>query len=132
MTEERPQEAEAEVHSPQLSNYVVLDRLAVGGMAEIFIAQRSGSEDICVIKQLHEHLAKDAVVGNRFLREAQVAALLDHPNIARLSDAGRESGVFYLAMEFIAGQDLESMMFKLMEERRMLSFPCRDWLCRPA
>lgn len=112
--------------TPQLSRYTILQKLAVGGMAEIFLAQKHGSPDVCVVKQLHAHLAKDTgpsgqVVGARFLREAQVAALLDHPHIAKLTDARREdSGAFYLAMEFIAGQDVETMMFRLMEQRKML------------
>jgi eukaryotic-like serine/threonine-protein kinase len=105
---------------PELDRYVVFDRLATGGMATIYLAQRKGADDICIIKVLHEHLSKDPVVGNRFLREAQVASLLDHPHIARLTDAGWDKGQFYLAMEYIAGQDLETMMFKLMEQRRML------------
>lgn len=105
---------------PVLDRYVVFDRLATGGMASIYLAQRRGLDRVCIIKVLHDHLAKDPVVGNRFLREAQVAALLDHPHIARLTDAGWDRGQFYLAMEYIAGQDLETMMFKLMEQRRML------------
>jgi serine/threonine-protein kinase len=107
--------------TPQLSRYTILQKLAVGGMAEIFVAQKHGSPDVCVVKQLHAHLSKDTVVGARFLREAQVAALLDHPHIAKLTDARREdNGAFYLAMEFIPGQDVETMMFRLMEQRKML------------
>src|SRR5688572_10026731 len=106
-------ELESSRPMPALSRYAVLKKLAVGGMAEIFIAQRQGAEEICVVKLLHEHLAKDAVVSSRFLREAQVASLLGHKNIARLIDSKREQGLLYLAMEFIAGQDVESMMFKL-------------------
>lgn len=106
--------------SPRLSRYQVHQRLAVGGMAEIFVAQKHGSPDVCVVKQLHSHLAEDTVVGARFLREAQVASLLNHPHIARLTDAAREAGNFYLAMEHIAGQDVETMMFRLMEQRKML------------
>jgi serine/threonine-protein kinase len=105
---------------PALAKYDVILKLASGGMADIYVAQRSGEDDICVIKQLHEHLAKDQIVGNRFYREARVASALNHPNIARLTDAGREGDLFYLAMEFIAGQDVETMMFKLMEQRKML------------
>lgn len=107
---------------PLLDRYAVLKKLAVGGMAEIFIAQRDGADDICVVKLLHEHLTRDATVSSRFLREAQVASLLQHQNIAHLTDAKRDpSGRFlYLAMEFIAGQDVEQMMFKLMEQKKML------------
>ncbi len=103
-----------------LQDYVVLDKLASGGMATIHIAQRKHSDDVCIIKILHENYAQDPVVTSRFKREARVAALLDHPNIARLLDAKQDGEHFFLAMEFIAGKDLESLMFKLAEERRML------------
>jgi serine/threonine protein kinase len=108
--------------APQLPGYEILQKLAVGGMAEIFVAQKFGSPDVCVVKQLHAHLSEDSVVGARFLREAQVASFLNHRHIARLTDARRigDKGRFYLAMEFIAGQDVETMMFRLMEQRKML------------
>ena len=105
---------------PVLEKYTILRKLAAGGMASIYVAEQRGSGEICVVKTLHEHLAQDSVVGNRFLREARVASELRHKNIARLMDAKSENGIFYLAMEFIAGHDLESMMFKLMEQRKML------------
>ncbi len=105
---------------PVLEKYSILRKLAAGGMASIYVAERKGSDEICVVKTLHDHLAQDSVVGNRFLREARVASELTHPNIARLTDAKSERGVFYLAMEYIAGHDLESMMFRLMEQRKML------------
>src|SRR5262245_5381646 len=84
---------------PVLEKYTILRKLAAGGMASIYVAERRGSGEICVVKTLHDHLAKDSVVGNRFLREARVASELRHKNIARLMDAKSENGVFYLAME---------------------------------
>src|SRR5687767_13981605 len=78
---------------PVLEMYTVLKKLAAGGMASIYIAEQSGSGEICFVKTLHDHLAKDSVVGNRFLREARVASELRHKNIARLMDAKSENGV---------------------------------------
>ncbi len=104
---------------PNLGRYEVLDKLAAGGMAEIFLAQKNGSNEVCVIKRLHDHLARDPIVGSRFVREAEVAALLHHKNIARLTDAGHEGGAFYLAMEYIPGRDLETLIFRLRRNRRL-------------
>lgn len=114
------QQAKKTTALPELEHYEVIEKLAVGGMAAIFSARRKGSQEICVIKALHDHYAQDPIVANRFLREAQVAAMLQHPKIAHLTDAKREGDIFFLAMEYIAGQDLETMMFRLMEHRRML------------
>src|SRR5688572_2638013 len=105
---------------PKIPNYHVLEKLGEGGMATVWLAQRDQDHRISVVKVLHEHLANDIVVRSRFLREAQVAAALDHPNIARLYDAGLAGGSSYLAMEFIAGTDIETMMFKLAAQKKML------------
>ncbi len=105
---------------PQVPNYAIVEKLGEGGMASVWLAQRDQDDRLFVIKVVHEHLANDRVVQSRFLREAQVAALLDHPNIARLVDAGRVGESFYLAMEFIAGEDLESLMFAAAARRQML------------
>ncbi|MBK8012670.1 MAG: protein kinase [Deltaproteobacteria bacterium] len=110
----------APAQPPSIPGYVPLEKLASGGMATVWLAQRRGSEVLCVIKQLHPHLAQDHVVANRFLREASVASELDHPGIARLIDAGRQDEAFYIAVEFIAGQDLETMMRKLAASDKML------------
>src|SRR5581483_139891 len=72
---------------PKLARYRLLSRLESGGNGALFVAHRKGADEICVIKQIHEHLANDPVVAQRFLREAQLAALLEHRNIARILDA---------------------------------------------
>src|SRR5262249_2722910 len=54
-----------------LSKYRFIQKIAQGGIAEIYLAQRHGSSEICVIKQLLAPFAGDSIVGNRFLREAQ-------------------------------------------------------------
>lgn len=104
---------------PELPNYRIIEKLGEGGMASVWLALREGSTELSVIKVLHEHLASDQVVRSRFLREAQVAAFLDHPNVARLYDAGVSAETSYLAMEFIPGQDVEAMMMKLWKGGRM-------------
>ncbi len=99
-----------------------MKELGSGGMATVYLARRHGAQKLCVIKQLHAHYANQEVVASRFLREAQLGALLSHPNIAQVLDAGREQGQLYLAMEYIAGQDLESLIHALFPKRVMLPF----------
>ena len=91
-------------------------------MAQVYLAQKDGSPDVCVLKQLLGELAGHATAGKRFYREAHVASYLSHPNIARTIDAGFEDDAFCIAMEFISGRDVESMMHLLMRQGRMLPY----------
>src|SRR5688572_3556478 len=105
---------------PQIPNYRIVEKLGEGGMASVWLAQRHRDHRVSVVKVLHDHLTNDVVVRSRFLREGQVASLLDHPNIARLYDAGLAGASSYLGMEFIAGQDVEAMMMKLARQKKTL------------
>lgn len=89
-------------------------------MAQVYVAQKDGAEEICVLKQLLVELEEHETAAKRFHREAHVASFLIHPNIARVTDAGMQGGAFCIAMEFIAGKDVETMMHTLMREGRML------------
>ena len=95
---------------PRIPNYQVLEHLGEGGTAKVWLARRAHESRMCVLKVLKEERLKEAGGRARFLREAQVCSLLDHPNIARLYDAGIEDEVAYLAMEHIEGVHLEALM----------------------
>src|SRR5215510_6940799 len=93
--------------------YVLVRRLATGGMADIYLARQSGVEGFqkpCVIKRILPQLADDQQFVNMFLDEARIAALLSHPNIVQIFDLGREGGSYYLAMEHIHGEDLARVL----------------------
>ncbi len=113
-------EAKEPPELPTFDNYDVFEHIATGGMGSIYTAMRHGTSKLCVIKTLNANYAENEIVFARFLREAQVAALFDHPNISRLSDAKLEDDQLFIAMDFIAGQDLEALMHKLMREKKML------------
>lgn len=103
--------------APQVPNYRLVERLGSGAMASVWLAQRERSAEFCVLKVLHAAWSDEPVAEQRFVREAQIGTLLDHPNIARLHDSGRidegrsEAG-WYLAMELIPGCDLERVLAK--------------------
>lgn len=105
---------------PHLSKYEVLKRIGQGGMGSVYLAQRHGTTDLCIVKVINEDLLDNDTVAQRFLREAHVASTLHHDNIARLTDAGREDGRFYLAVEFIAGQEFEALIRALLTKGKML------------
>ncbi|MBI2892467.1 MAG: protein kinase [Deltaproteobacteria bacterium] len=89
--------------------YELEERLAVGGMAEVFLAVRAGAEGFrrrIVLKRILPQFAEDADFQTLFADEARLGGLLHHPNIVQMFDYDRVDGVAYLAMEYVAGRDL--------------------------
>jgi serine/threonine protein kinase len=106
----------------RFGRYRILSPLAEGGMAQVHLAVKDGAESICVLKRLRLAVSDNAVTSLRFEREANLIAQLSHPNIAQVTDAGRENNCFYIAMEYIAGKDVEAMMHTLMDGGRMMPY----------
>jgi serine/threonine protein kinase len=93
--------------------YLVYERLGVGGMATVHRAKKrgiAGFERIVALKRMLPHLAEDAEFINSFVREAKLASLLVHPNIAQIYDFGRVSEVYFIAMELVDGFDVRRML----------------------
>jgi hypothetical protein len=90
------------------NRYVLSGLLGAGGMAEVFLAHDRILDRDLALKVLREHYAKDAQFVERFRREAQSAAALNHPNIVQVYDQGRfEDGRYYIAMEHVPGGNLK-------------------------
>jgi len=92
-----------------MGRYTLLHRLAVGGMAELYVARQGGIEGfekIVALKRVLPHLADDPQFVQMFLDEARFAASLDHPNIAHVTDIGEEDGEYFFAMEYVHGANL--------------------------
>lgn len=93
----------------RMGRYSLIRRLAVGGMAELYIARQvgiEGFEKIVALKRVLPHLAEDAKFVQMFLAEARIAATLDHPNIVHVTDIGEEDGEYFFAMEYVHGANL--------------------------
>lgn len=89
--------------------YELLKRIAAGGMGEVYLARQAGFEGfekLLVVKVLLPNLAEDSEFITMFLDEARIAARLDHPNIGQIYDLGEVDGAFYIAMEYIRGDDV--------------------------
>ena len=109
----------------RFGKYTLIRKLAVGGMAELFLAlQRSvaGFEKLIVVKRVLPHLVKDESFIEMLLAEARIAATLNHPNVAHIYDVGSVDGQFYIAMEHIHGEDLRSLV-REMKNKNVTSFP---------
>jgi serine/threonine protein kinase len=81
--------------------------LGRGGYGTTYKAEHIHLERVCALKVINDNLVRDEQAAQRFLQEARIAASLDHVNIARIYDFGRCDGVFYYAMSFCSGGDLE-------------------------
>jgi serine/threonine-protein kinase len=92
----------------QFGRYTLLERLAVGGMAEVFRAKISSShgfEKVLVIKRILPHLAADATFVSMFIDEAKLTAQLTHPKIVQILDFGDVAGQYFIALEYVDGSD---------------------------
>jgi predicted Ser/Thr protein kinase len=90
--------------------YEVMHRLAVGGMGEVYLCRHRMLDRLDAVKVLRPHLAEDSSFRRRFLREALSAARLRHPNVVTVYTAGESDGRLYLAMEYVAGDDLATLL----------------------
>ena len=113
----------AERSDSPLGRYTLTKRLAVGGMAEVWLAH-SGSIDSArrrlVLKVLLPELAEDPDCVRMFVDEARLAAQLDHPNIVKILDVGQSQGRFFIAMEYVAGKTLRQVIQRLRREKNAL------------
>jgi serine/threonine-protein kinase len=94
-------------------NYVLVRKLAEGGMAEIFLAKQVGVEKFeknVVIKRMLPQLSQAEDFVAMFLDEARLAASLTHPNIAQITDLGLAEGCYYICMEYLAGEDFATVL----------------------
>lgn len=97
----------------QLGQYEVLDRLAVGGMAELYMARRVGIEGFekrVVLKRVLPQHAGDQAFADMFLNEARLAARLDHPNVVQVMDIGVIDDEFFFVMEYLHGKNLRDVL----------------------
>ncbi len=108
----------------RFGKYTLIDRIAVGGMAEIFLARQAGLEGFektIVIKRIRPHLSKQSAFVKMFLNEAKLAAQLNHPNIVQIYDLGRINDSYFIAMEYISGRDMSRIIPKA--EKAGIPFP---------
>ena len=95
-------------------------RIATGGMAEIFLAHHRDKEEPLVIKRILPHLVKSGEFVSMFLDEARIAAQLKHPNIVEIFDVGQIEGAYYIAMEYVHGEDIRRIYNRAFKLQRSL------------
>ena len=101
--------------------YRLIRRIATGGMAEIFLANERRTPDApVVIKRILPHLVESAEFVSMFLDEARIAAQLHHENIVEIYDVGRVDGAYFIAMEFVHGEDIRRIYNRAYKLQRSL------------
>ncbi len=103
--------------------YELMEVISTGGMAEVFKARMKGVEGfqkIVAIKRILPHLTENDEFVTMFIDEAKLAAQLQHPNIIHIYDLGKIERSYYIAMEYIDGKDLRSLLRMLEEKNQRL------------
>lgn len=109
----------------KFGKYTLIRHLATGGMAELYLAiQRSisGFEKLIVIKKILPRYSSDKEFIQMFLDEARIAATLNHPNVVQIYDVGSVEQDYFIAMEYIHGEDLRNIV-GAMRKKKLTHFP---------
>ncbi|HEX3131848.1 MAG TPA: serine/threonine-protein kinase [Thermoanaerobaculia bacterium] len=97
----------------RFGQYTLLEKIAAGGMAEVWKARMRGVEGFqktVAIKKILPHMTDNSEFVGMFIDEAKLAAQLSHPNIVHIYDLGKIGRDYYIAMEYVEGKDLRSLM----------------------
>ncbi|MCK6505706.1 protein kinase [Myxococcota bacterium] len=103
--------------------YFLVDKVATGGMAEVFKAKsfsHGGFEKLLVIKRILEHLSDNQEFVEMFIDEAKITVSLQHPNIVQIYDFGKIRDNYFLSMECVEGKDVKGILRKLAQRRKLL------------
>ena len=109
----------ADLGTTRFGKYLLLEKLAVGGMAQLYKAKITGVqgfEKLIAIKTILPHLASEKELITSFIDEAKLAALLHHQNIVQIYDFGPMEDSYFIAMEYLFGKDLRHIFSKSQEK----------------
>jgi tetratricopeptide (TPR) repeat protein len=102
--------------------YLLIEKVGSGGMAELFMAKQTGLkgfEKVMAIKRILPHLTQDTEFVTMFINEAKLAALLTHQNIVQIFDLGHMEDSYFIAMEYVMGKDLRTIL----QRAKVLNMP---------
>jgi serine/threonine protein kinase len=121
-----PVEGKEAAFPSQFGRYTLVQRLATGGMAEVFkakILSTHGFEKLLVIKRILPNLAADKTFVSMFIDEAKLTAQLIHPKIVQVTDFGEENGQYFIALEFVDGFDGLALLRSAAQKHVRLPIP---------
>lgn len=94
----------------QFGKYLLIERLSIGGMAEVFCAKAPGFDRLLALKRVLPYLAEEPDYVEMFADEARLSSQLKHPNIVSVFEFGKYDGSSYLATEYVYGEDLSAIL----------------------
>jgi serine/threonine protein kinase len=103
--------------------YYLLERINVGGMAEVFKAKAfgvEGFERLLAVKRILPNIAEDEEFIAMFIDEAKIAVQLQHANIAQIFDLGKVEDSYFIALEYVLGRDLRAMFDRLQQRKELM------------
>lgn len=110
----------------EFGKYLLLDRINVGGMAEVFRAKTfgvEGFERILAVKKILSNIAEDQEFITMFIDEAKIAVQLTHANIAQIFDLGKVDESYFIAMEYVYGKDLRAVYDRMKKDKSIPWIP---------
>ncbi len=114
----------SEVNPVRFGKYLLLEMIATGGVAQLFLGKITGVEGfekLVAIKMILPHLSGEKDLVTAFIDEAKLAALLNHQNIVQIYDFGLMENSFFIAMEYLFGKDLRHILQKAKENEMPLT-----------
>ena len=116
----------------QLGRYHLLDRIAFGGMAEIYRAKTfdaTGQPHLVAVKRVLAHLAEDDDFIQMLVDEAKIASVLRHGNIARVYEFARAHGEYFIAMEHVDGKDMRTVLERCRTKKKPIPPEHAAYIC---
>jgi serine/threonine-protein kinase len=114
------------IETQSFGRYDLLGKLGRGGMATLYLARLKGPlrfQKLLAIKKIHPHLAAQTEFIHMFLDEARIVSRIDHPNVAAVFEMGKQDGDYFLAMEYIHGENLAAVLKTSVHTGNVLPWP---------
>jgi len=108
----------------QVGRYRIMEKLGAGGMGVVYRARALGADGFqkpVVIKRIHGHLAMRPDLLRRFINEAKIAMGMTHGNVVQVLDLGKMGREYFIALEYIDGRDLRSVLKRCIEIKEWLA-----------
>ncbi len=103
--------------------YLLLERVNVGGMAEVFVAKAfgvEGFERILAIKKILPTMAEDEEFITMFIDEARISVQLNHANVVHIHELGKHEDAYFIAMEYVPGKDLRALQDRFRRRKEIM------------
>ncbi len=113
--------------------YLLLERINVGGMAEVFLAKSfgvEGFERILAVKKILPTMVEDEEFITMFIDEARIAVQLNHANIVQIYELGKHDENYFIAMEYVSGQDLRTTLDRFKQQGEVMPIPMAVYIAQ--